>query len=64
VSVESIFKCKLASCGWHFYGKTIWQNPKEGDILKAEDEKTKKHCHTIHILLLGKGRAKENWLLR
>ena len=41
MSVESIFKCKLASRGWHFYGKTIWKSPKQGEILKAEEEKNK-----------------------
>ena len=55
-----IFKCKLASRGWHFYNKTIWKSPKEGEVLKGEEEKNKKRCYMIYILLLGKGKAKEN----
>ena len=39
--MESIYMCKLASRGWHFYGRNIWANTKEGKILFAEKEKRK-----------------------
>ena len=39
--METTFKCKLASRGGHVYGKTIWSNPKEGEIIYAEQEKNK-----------------------
>ena len=37
--MESIYTCKLASRGWHLYGRNIWANPKE-EILFAEKEKS------------------------
>lgn len=39
--METSFKCDLASRGWHVYGKTVWSNPKEGEILYAEKELNK-----------------------
>jgi len=39
--METTFKCKLASRGWHVYGRTVWSNPKEGEIIYAEQEKNK-----------------------
>ena len=39
--METTFKCDLASRGWHVYGKTVWANPKEGEILYAEKEQNK-----------------------
>jgi len=39
--METTFKCDLASRGWHVYGRKIWTNPKEGEILCAEKEKNK-----------------------
>ena len=35
----------MASRGWHFYGTTIWQNPKEGEILKAEEKNKEELIH-------------------
>ena len=28
--MESVFKTKFTTRGWHFYGKTQWKSPKEG----------------------------------
>ena len=39
--MESIFKTKIASRGWHFYGKTTWKSPKKGQRLYAEKENDK-----------------------
>jgi len=39
--MESVFKTKIASRGWHFYGKTTWKTPKKGQKLYAENEKDK-----------------------
>ena len=39
--MESVFKTKFASRGWHFYGKTQWKSPKKGQRLYAEKENGK-----------------------
>ena len=39
--MESVFETKIASRGWHFYGKTTWKTPKKGQKLYAENEKDK-----------------------
>ena len=39
--MESVFKTKFASRGWHFYGKTQWKSPKKGQRLYAEKENDK-----------------------
>ena len=42
-----IYTCKLASRGWHFYGRNIWAYAKEGEILFAEKEKSKLVADTV-----------------
>ena len=39
--MEILFKFNLASRGWHVYGKKVWGNPKEAEVLYAEAEKNK-----------------------
>ena len=36
--MESILNCKLASRGWHYYGKNTWKRPKKDEIVFAEKE--------------------------
>ena len=36
--MESILSCKIASRGWHYYGKNTWKRPKKDEILFAEKE--------------------------
>ena len=36
------FKTKIASRGWHFYGKTTWKTPKKGQKM-LKTKKTKSH---------------------
>ena len=37
--MESILSCKVASRGWHFYGKNTWKRPRKDDIIFAEKER-------------------------
>ena len=39
--MESVLKTKIASRGWHFYGKTSWKSPKKGQSLYGEKENDK-----------------------
>ena len=32
------FERKIASRGWHVYGKTLWQNPRRDENLEAKKE--------------------------
>ena len=41
-NMESIYSAKIASRGWHYYGKTVLKNPKVGEILTTEKEVDKK----------------------
>ena len=34
--MEVSLKRRLASRGWHVYGKTVWMNPKKGEAVFAE----------------------------
>ena len=36
--MEISFEMQVASRGWHKYGKTIWKNPKIGELLQAKRE--------------------------
>ena len=36
--MEFVFSTIIASRGWHVYGKSNWQAPKEGQELSAENE--------------------------
>ena len=39
--MESILSCKIASRGWHYYGKNTWKRPKKDEIVFAEKESSK-----------------------
>ena len=39
--MESILSCKIASCGWHYYGENTWKQPKKDEIVFAEKESSK-----------------------
>ena len=39
--MESVFKTKFASRGWHFYRKIQWKSPKKGQRLYAVKENDK-----------------------
>ena len=39
--MESIFITKIASRGWHYYGKTSWKSPKKGQCLNGDKENDK-----------------------
>ena len=39
--MESILSCKIASRGWHYYGKNKWKRPKKDEIVFAEKESSK-----------------------
>ena len=39
--MESILSCKIASPGWHYYGKNTWKRPKRDEIVFAEKESSK-----------------------
>ena len=41
MKMESIFVTKIASKGWHFYGKSSWKNAKIGQSLFCEQETNK-----------------------
>ena len=34
--MECTLEVKIASCGYHVYGKSIWSNPKKGECLIGE----------------------------
>ena len=36
--MEFVFSTIIASRGWHVYGKSTWQAPKDGQELSAENE--------------------------
>ena len=36
--MEFVFSTIIASRGWHVYGKSNWQAPKEGQELSTENE--------------------------
>ena len=36
--METVFKCLVASCGYHVYGKTVWAAPKRGQKLYTNAE--------------------------
>ena len=36
--MEVTLKRRIASRGWHVYGKTVWQEPKRGESVFAEKE--------------------------
>ena len=39
--MESVLTKTIASRGWHVYGKSTWMNPKAGQVVFAENEKSK-----------------------
>ena len=41
LKIESIFVTKIASRGWHFFGKSSWKNVKIGQSLFCEQETNK-----------------------
>ena len=58
--MESVLKIKIASRGWHFYGKTPWKNPKKNKVC-MEKRKTFKIA-LIHdpYAVAGGWKVKEN----
>ena len=38
LNMEMSFERKIASRGWHVYGKTLWQNPRRDENLEAKKE--------------------------
>ena len=38
--MESI-SCKIASCGWHYYGQNTWKRPEKNETVFAEKERNK-----------------------
>lgn len=39
--MESVLSCKIASRGWHYYGKNTWKRPKKNETVFAEKETNK-----------------------
>ena len=39
--MESILSWKIASRGWHYYGKNTWKQPKKDEIVFTEKESSK-----------------------
>ena len=44
--MESVLKTKIASRGWHFYGKTSWKSPKKDNVCRKKRKTTRSHCYT------------------
>ena len=40
--MESVLTKVIASRGWHVYGKSVWVNPKAGQVAFAETRTAKK----------------------
>ena len=41
IKMESVLSCKIASRGWHYYGKNTWKRPKKDETVFAEKERNK-----------------------
>ena len=58
--MESVLKIKIASRGWHFYGKTPWKNPKKDKVCMEKRKAFKIALIHDPYAVAGGWKVKEN----